>query len=160
MGSTSAEIAEAFGCSLSTLYEWQKAFPELADSIKRGKAAADDLVEQSLYQRARGYSHPDVQINVLRDGTVIKTDYTKVYPPDTTSMIFWLKNRRPREWRDRIEMSLDVDAGAKLTADEQAKLWAANYRASAAISERLVASIEMKNVTGTAGANGGTIAPA
>jgi hypothetical protein len=30
---------------------------------------------------------------------------TKHYPPDTTAAIFWLKNRRPSEWRDKVDMN-------------------------------------------------------
>ena len=28
----------------------------------------------------------------------------KIYPPDTLAGIFWLKNRKPKEWRDRHEV--------------------------------------------------------
>lgn len=157
MGATSAEIAEAFGCGLSTLYEWFKEFPELWESVKRGKAAADDLVEQSLYQRARGFSHPDVQINVLRDGTVIKTDYIKVYPPSETAMIFWLKNRRPREWRDRIDLAVEVDV--KLSDAEQALAFAQSFRATAPIMQRVASAIEMRTLPAAEAQGTATIAP-
>lgn len=47
--------------------------------------------------------------------------------PDTTAQIFWLKNRKPKEWRDRRETEisggLDVNNPFKdLTADELRKL--------------------------------------
>ena len=65
-----------------------------------GKQAADDRVERSLYQRANGYSHPAVKVFMTRDGKTIEHKYTEYYPPDPTSMIWWLKNRRPDRWRD------------------------------------------------------------
>jgi hypothetical protein len=29
--------------------------------------------------------------------------YTERYPPDTAAAIFWLKNRQPKHWRDKVE---------------------------------------------------------
>jgi len=28
--------------------------------------------------------------------------------PDTTAQIFWLKNRRPKEWRDKVALQDDT----------------------------------------------------
>jgi hypothetical protein len=57
---------------------------EFAEAQKRGKAPADERVVESLYNRTLGFT---------RKG--------KYYPPEVTACIFWLKNRRPDEWRDR-----------------------------------------------------------
>jgi hypothetical protein len=35
--------------------------------------------------------------------------YIKEYQPDTTSIIFWLKNRRPDKWRDKTEHDVNVN---------------------------------------------------
>ena len=53
-----------------------------------------------FYQRANGYSHPAVKAFLNRDGNIVEHHYTEHYPPDPTSMIYWLKNRRPDRWRD------------------------------------------------------------
>jgi len=37
------------------------------------------------------------------------TPLTKHYPPDTTACIFWLKNRKPREWRNRTELQMEQE---------------------------------------------------
>src|SRR3546814_6922806 len=37
------------------------------------------------------------------DGSVIHERYVEHYPPDTTAAIFWLKNRRKEQWRDKHE---------------------------------------------------------
>jgi hypothetical protein len=37
------------------------------------------------------------------------TRLTKHYPPDTTACIFWLKNRKPREWRNRTELQMEQE---------------------------------------------------
>ena len=37
-------------------------------------------------------------------GEIVQTQIRKYYPPDTTAGIFWLKNRKPAEWRDKQEV--------------------------------------------------------
>ncbi|HKV99172.1 MAG TPA: hypothetical protein VJN96_05075 [Vicinamibacterales bacterium] len=34
------------------------------------------------------------------------TSVPKQFPPDTAAMIFWLKNRQPKRWRDRREYAI------------------------------------------------------
>lgn len=145
MGGTEAQLAESLGVAIQTTYNWRKLFPEFLEAIKRGKQAADDNVEASLYQRAMGYSHPDTHIAVLRDGTVIEHPIIKRYPPSETALIFWLKNRRPREWRDRIEVHAEVEH--KLNDAEMANAFATSFKATAPIMQRVVAAIEMRNLT-------------
>lgn len=51
------------------------------------------------------------EIKVLQNGEVVRVQTVKHYPPDPTSMIFWLKNRQPQDWRDKTEVELStVDA--------------------------------------------------
>lgn len=75
-------------------------------AIKAERAVADDRVERSLYQRALGYERDAVKV-FLPAGSEkpIYAFYKEHVPPDTTAMIFWLKNRRPAEWRDKHEVS-------------------------------------------------------
>lgn len=103
LGATNLEMAEALGVTLSTFHLWRNTHEEFSDAIKVGKDAADDRVAESLYQRAMGYSHPELDIRVI-DGAIVETPVMKHYAPDTTAAIFWLKNRRPQEWRDKQEI--------------------------------------------------------
>jgi hypothetical protein len=57
-------------------------------------------VEQSLYQRAVGYSLNSEKIFCNKDGEVTRVPIVEHVPPDVTAQIFWLKNRKPSEWRD------------------------------------------------------------
>lgn len=103
-GFTDKELAYALDVCVNTIDNWKKKYPEFLGSLKRGKDVFDDLVEKSLAERAMGYSHPHEKL-FLREGEVIRVMTTKHYPPDTTAAIFWLKNRRPEQWRDKHEIN-------------------------------------------------------
>ena len=99
LGATDREIARFFEVSESTLNLWKIKNPELSESLKIGKDIADRRVESSLYRRALGYEHDSVKI-FQNNGEPVIVPYVQHYPPDTTAAIFWLKNRKPNEWRD------------------------------------------------------------
>lgn len=103
LGATDKELADFFSVSLSTLNLWKIKHAEFSESLQRGKEVADRRVVEALYSRAMGYSHEDTDIRVV-DGAIMETPLIKHYPPDTTAAIFWLKNRRPDEWRDKQEI--------------------------------------------------------
>lgn len=113
LGATDRELAAFFSVSEVTLNAWKIEYPEFLKSLKLGKEAADSRVEQSLYHRAMGYSHPEVHVSNFQ-GAITLTDLVKHYPPDTTACIFWLKNRKPKEWRDKLDHELN--AGDSLAA--------------------------------------------
>ncbi len=102
-GYTDQELADFYGVNIATITNWKKQFPLFFASLKTGKKIADSRVEASLYQRAIGYSAPDVHITNFK-GKITVTPIIKHYPPDPTSCIFWLKNRKPDEWADRQEI--------------------------------------------------------
>lgn len=104
-GFTDKELAAFFEVSEKTIYNWCAQFPEFLQSLKVGKEDADNRVERSLYHRATGYSHPAVKIFCdPKTGKKEIVDFVEHYPPDTTACIFWLKNRRPAEWREKTEV--------------------------------------------------------
>lgn len=105
LGATDREAAEFFEVSEATVHRWKHEFPEFCESLKVGKETADARVEQSLYRRALGYAHDEVHIATYEGQTII-TPIVKQYAPDTTAAIFWLKNRRPADWRDKVETQL------------------------------------------------------
>jgi hypothetical protein len=108
LGATDIEIADFFDVSDRTVYRWQLKYPEFCQALKAGKLAADDRVERSLYHRATGYSYDSEKVFQFQ-GEIIRAPVREHVPPDTTSMIFWLKNRRPDAWRDvhKIDATLN-----------------------------------------------------
>lgn len=101
-GATAREVAEYLEVSEATIYRWAHAHQGFREALKTGRDAADERVEQSLYRKAVGYTFDSVHISSYQ-GEVTMTPIVEHVPPDTTAAIFWLKNRKPAEWRDRVE---------------------------------------------------------
>lgn len=103
MGATLNELAKFFGVVEETICYWQNTNPEFAQALKLGREASDDRVERSLYAKAMGFEKVLEEEVEGKDGEV-RTVRKKIYvPPSDTAAIFWLKNRRKNEWRDRHE---------------------------------------------------------
>lgn len=103
-GLTDQQIAYNMGISTATLYEWKKKYPDILEALKKGKEVVDRYVENALLKRALGYEYEEVSKEYECE-TLVKTKVTrKQVVPDTTAQIFWLKNRRPDLWRDRVQI--------------------------------------------------------
>lgn len=104
-GLTDEQIAEKMGIGYSTLQTWKTKYQDIQDSLKKGKEVVDRQVENALLQRALGYEYTETTreyVPELGEMHVTKK-VTKQVAPDTTAQIFWLKNRKPQEWRDKQE---------------------------------------------------------
>lgn len=113
LGATDRDIAEFFEVNESTLNRWKQTYPEFCESLKVGKDPADDRVEQSLYRKATGYSF-DAEKIFQYNGEPVRVAYVEHVPPSDTACIFWLKNRRPEQWRDKPEREGEGDVGELL----------------------------------------------
>ena len=116
LGATDADIANIFSIDLTTLSRWKVEKPEFREALKVAKAEADSRVERSLFERAMGYEHDEVDIRVINN-QIVQTPIRKKYPPDTTAMIFWLKNRNPAQWRDKVDHTLSGPNGEALNLE-------------------------------------------
>lgn len=103
LGATDRELAEIFATTDRTIRRWKLEHPAFHAALKLGKDIPDSIVERSLFNRAKGYSYEAVKLFVDKDGGEHRMAYIEHVPPDVTAQIFWLKNRRPDEWRDRQE---------------------------------------------------------
>lgn len=105
-GLTDEQIAKNLGIAVSTLNDYKNKYPEFMESLKRGKEVIDIEVENALLKRALGYKYDEVtkELNETTGKLEISKVITKEVIPDTTAQIFWLKNRKPGEWRDRKEL--------------------------------------------------------
>lgn len=105
LGATDEEIAEFFGVTVRTIYRWKNTHEAFCQALKAGKDEADDRVERALYHKAIGYEQDAVKIFMPAGAEEpIYASYKERIAPDTTAAIFWLKNRRPEQWRDKREV--------------------------------------------------------
>lgn len=94
-GLTEEQIAKNLGISVKTLNEYKKKHPQFLQSLKKGKEIVDFEVEGALYKAAMS-------------GNV-------------TAQIFWLKNRKAKEWKDRKE-ALEIEIAMKELELKEKKL--------------------------------------
>ena len=87
-GLTEEQISTNMGIGRTTLYEWKQKEPNIMNALKKGKAVVDFEVENALLKNAL-------------EGNV-------------TAQIFWLKNRKKDQWREKIEYSTDTNEVSKL----------------------------------------------
>lgn len=108
-GLVEEQIAKNMGISVSTINEWKNRFPEIKEALKKGKEVVDREVENALLKRALGYEYEEIT-EKYEMGELTETKVTKKQVvPDTTAQIFWLKNRKPREWRDKVVNAVQVE---------------------------------------------------
>lgn len=124
LGATDEQMAKALEVTERTFNNWKKSKPEFFHSLKTAKQVADEAVERSLFQRATGYSHPEEKI-FCDKGDIVRAETVKHFAPDTTACIFWLKNRRPDDWRDKVETehSGSIAAGMSIGTSMSEKDW-------------------------------------
>lgn len=121
-GALDRDLAQVFGISLTTLYEWKQRYPEFAESIRLSKDTADDAVELALFRKATGYSFDSEKVFQF-EGAPVRVAIVEHVPPSDTAMIFWLKNRRPDQWRDKTETDLNVKGDlASIVAERRARV--------------------------------------
>lgn len=114
MGATDEDLANFFEVHVATIYRWKLRHQPFCEAVKIAKDVADDRVEMSLYRRALGYTFDSEKI-FQHQGEIVRAATKEHVPPDATSMIFWLKNRRKDAWRDRSENALVDENGKTLT---------------------------------------------
>ncbi len=110
-GLTDEQIADKCDVAVSTLYEWKKRYSEISEALKKGKEPVDIEVENALLKRALGYRYTETtrELNPATQCLEVTKEVTKEVTPDVTAQIFWLKNRKPEVWRDKSELSHDIE---------------------------------------------------
>jgi hypothetical protein len=94
------QIAKNMGVAYSTFKEWKKKYSAFSDSLKQGKEVVDRQVENALFKNAVGFMYEEETATNAGDVVTVKK-YSK---PNITAQIFWLKNRKLKEWRDKQEV--------------------------------------------------------
>lgn len=130
-GLTNEQIASNIGITRKTLQEWISKYSDISDTLKRGKEVVDIQVENALLKRALGYKFTEVTRELVynpiseQKEMLVTKSVIKEVQPDVTAQIFWLKNRKPKDWRDKrdVEISKPVENPYEgLTTEELKKL--------------------------------------
>ena len=108
-GATDERLAEFFGISKTALYNWKRRYSAFREAMTEGKALADANVAQSLYMSAIGFERDEIDLKVVSlgegQGSVVeKVPVKRYYPPNIKAATFWLTNRQPQLWRDKVEI--------------------------------------------------------
>lgn len=119
-GLTDEQIAKNLDITPSTLYEWKRRYSEISEALKKGKEVVDIEVENALLKWALGYSYEEKKVEVSEEGTKV-TKTIKEVVPDTTAQIFWLKNRRPEQWRDKQDIEHSGAVNVRKVYDEMSE---------------------------------------
>ncbi len=120
-GLTDVQIAENLGIGKTTFYKMQKEHSELSELLKKGKEDIDYQVENALLKKALGYTKTLKKEKVTKDGNVVKIKEEMYVAPDTTAQIFWLKNRKPKQWKDKVDIESEATQETIKKLDEVLK---------------------------------------
>jgi len=121
-GLTDKQMARKLGMTEQAFNIWKNQHTEFFESLSRGKDKADERVEKSLYKQALGYTYRAQKPVVVSDGNgmgshVETAEYRERVSPSTSAAIFWLKNRRPKKWRDKQEIEHSGEIGVSVKYD-------------------------------------------
>ena len=106
LGVTDEEIAKYFGVCKETINKWKKAYPGFLASMEEGKMEADADVAMSTYKSATGKHYVEEEKMVVGEGV---RNLRRQIPPDVAAQRMWLFNRRPKEWKNKIELKEDIN---------------------------------------------------
>lgn len=120
-GATITSACEAVGISRETFYDWMKKKPDVSDTIKKTMAIPDKKVENALFKMATGsFRYTEKHYEQIRDAKgkttekqLIKTIRKRALP-NVTAQIFYLKNKKSEEWRDRHDLDVSADVLIKV----------------------------------------------
>ena len=113
-GLSDERIAKHIGISRSTLNEWKKKNKTIKEALGTGKEIANRQVENTLFRLTQGGT-----VKVKKVFKLKKTQYEngkkiseeeyleareeeEYISPDFKAISFWLRNKAPEDWRDKI----------------------------------------------------------
>ncbi len=124
IGATNDTLAERFEVSPRTIDNWIATIQDFRDVVHKGRQAADESVVAALFARATGMERTVTKVFCYK-GEPVMASYIERLPPDVRACIFWLRNRRPEQWRESraaAEDGPDLDLIALEEAGRQAAL--------------------------------------
>lgn len=104
------KIAELLGISEASFYKLMAENVEFKEAYNKGLESAKYALEKSLLKRAEGFTATETKIETDAEGNIIKqTTTNKQFVPDTTALIFALKNNYGEKYKDKVETEYTVN---------------------------------------------------
>lgn len=103
------QMANNISITRTTLYDWMNKNTNISNAIKKGREQSDEEVENALFKRATGYSYREITEEDKGGNMQVTKIITKHMPAEVGAMVFWLKNRKPNEWRDKQGIAFEGD---------------------------------------------------
>jgi hypothetical protein len=116
-GATDKMVMEHLGVSEQSFYNYKREHKEFADAVFQSRTIADSMVENALYRRALGYTKTIQEQKINKADTVVTLEKQVHYPADVGAIAFWLKNRKPTSWKDKLPVAADDEDALKDTVD-------------------------------------------
>ncbi|MBY0475431.1 MAG: hypothetical protein K2Q13_10295 [Nitrosomonas sp.] len=105
LGTTDEEVAIYFNVSEQTVKNWMKEHPAFLASIQKGKLESDSKIARATYKSALGRHYVEEEKVVGNELVMAR----RQIPPDVSAQRMWLFNRRPKQWRNKIELKEDIN---------------------------------------------------
>jgi hypothetical protein len=123
IGATNESLAERFEVCRRTIDNWIATIPEFSNAVQQGRQVVDETVISALFARATGMEQKMTKVFCYR-GQPVTANYTVHLPASVPACFFWLRNRRPEQWRENRPL-----AGEENNEDWVRELEAASERA-------------------------------
>ena len=119
-GLTDAQIAARLGIVSSTLYAWKNQYPDFANALKAGRAPLNADLEKTAVKSALGgfieeeKTEAILDVQNQRPTSYKKTTSKRYIPPNTTVLLFLLKNRMPEKYKEVSQHEVTGKDGERL----------------------------------------------
>jgi hypothetical protein len=112
-GYSDAWMANFFDVTPAVWDLWRLAYPDFDDQLRRWMGEADDQVERSAFMKATG--NKTAMLDLDTDEMCFEDEYRKkvvmkFVPPSDPMIKYWLNNRRPHRWSEKVEVNIKDNA--------------------------------------------------
>ncbi|MEG0703450.1 MAG: hypothetical protein RR449_07755 [Christensenella sp.] len=125
-GGTEEKAAKMVGVAYSTFRKYKNGHPEFRAALIESEEPANMAVEASLFDRTRGGEHEQqkaikIRTVTYKDGKRVREEErvemvteTTYVPADVRAIMFWLCNRDPERWKQKIDTALMDNDGKNI----------------------------------------------
>ena len=114
-GHTDTFMCKFFGVTGKTWTHWKLKHKEFRTMLEAWRETANKRVVKALYERAIGYEHTEEKV-FCQNGEVTTHEVVKRYPPSESAALAWLKNKDPKNWKDKQEVEVTGNMAEQILA--------------------------------------------